>query len=113
MSECQAHEDHTPALLQAQTVSLVYNHKGEDYLVNLVDTPGHVDFSYEVSRSLAACQGALLLVDAAQGIQVRQLCTHILPQSGDFLWHQPALSATCPLLSIPETQDLHVFFCIC
>ena len=56
--------------LQAQTVSLVYNHRGEDYLVNLVDTPGHVDFSYEVSRSLAACQGALLLVDAAQGIQV-------------------------------------------
>ncbi len=60
-------------LLQAQTVSLVYHHKGEDYLVNLVDTPGHVDFSYEVSRSLAACQGALLLVDAAQGIQVISL----------------------------------------
>ena len=58
--------------MQAQTVSLVYNHKGEDYLVNLVDTPGHVDFSYEVSRSLAACQGALLLVDAAQGIQVQE-----------------------------------------
>ena len=58
--------------MQAQTVSLVYNHKGEDYLVNLVDTPGHVDFSYEVSRSLAACQGALLLVDAAQGIQVQK-----------------------------------------
>ncbi len=58
--------------MQAQTVSLVYNHRGEDYLVNLVDTPGHVDFSYEVSRSLAACQGALLLVDAAQGIQVQK-----------------------------------------
>ena len=57
--------------LQAQTASLVYNHQGEDYLLNLIDTPGHVDFSYEVSRSLAAVSGALLLVDAAQGIQVQ------------------------------------------
>ena len=56
--------------MQAQTASLVYRYKGEEYLLNLIDTPGHVDFSYEVSRSLAACQGALLLVDAAQGIQV-------------------------------------------
>lgn len=56
--------------VQANSASFIYNHLGHDYLLNLVDTPGHVDFSYEVSRALAACQGALLLVDAAQGIQV-------------------------------------------
>lgn len=58
--------------VKAQTASLVYKSPvdGRHYLLNLIDTPGHVDFSYEVSRSLAACQGCLLLVDAAQGVQV-------------------------------------------
>src|SRR3990167_3056309 len=57
--------------VKAQTASMIYTYKNKEYLLNLIDTPGHVDFSYEVSRSLYACQGAILLVDAAQGVQAQ------------------------------------------
>lgn len=64
--------------VKAQTASMFYEHEGVMYLLNLIDTPGHVDFSYEVSRSLYACQGALLLVDAAQGVQAQTMANFFL-----------------------------------
>ncbi len=64
--------------VKAQTASLLYEYKGHTYLLNLIDTPGHVDFAYEVSRSLYACQGAVLLVDAGQGVQAQTMANFFL-----------------------------------
>ena len=69
--------------IKLNTVKLKHTYKGEEYILNLIDTPGHVDFSYEVSRSLAACEGAILVVDAAQGIEAQTLANLYLAMNND------------------------------
>ncbi len=97
--------------VKAQTVSMFFTHKEKTYLLNLIDTPGHVDFSYEVSRSLYACQGALLLVDAAQGVQAQTMANFFLAFDQD-LTILPIINKIDLPNAQPErvAQQLHTLF---
>ena len=94
--------------IKLNAVQLSYKYNNEDYTLHLIDTPGHVDFSYEVSRSLAACEGAILVVDAAQGIEAQTLANLYLAMSNDLVIIPVINKIDLPNADIPKVlKELH------
>ena len=90
--------------IKLNAVSLNYKYNNEEYYLNLIDTPGHVDFSYEVSRSLAACEGAILVVDAAQGIEAQTLANLYLAMENDLTIIPVINKIDLPNADIPKVK---------
>ncbi len=91
--------------IKLNAVSLHYTYQNEEYLLNLIDTPGHVDFSYEVSRSLAACEGAILVVDATQGIEAQTLANLYLALNADLTIIPVINKIDLPNANIPKVKE--------